>query len=91
MGPGILTFIVQVRVVGRTETVCQKALASIYGVSISRVRHMAQASSTSVCAPTDKRGKHKVQSRAIQTPKRKYLSPLLSIAEMHAAWYSAAA
>ena len=66
MGSGILTFNVQVRVVGRTETVCQKAFASIYGVSVSRVRRIAQASSTSVCAPTDKRGKHKVQSRVIQ-------------------------
>ena len=102
------SFINQVRVVGRKETVCQKAFASLYGVSVSRVHRIAQASLTSICTPVDKRGKQKTRSRVLQedvkaqirqhiksfpvmkshysrgkSKTREYLSPLLSVAEMH--------
>ena len=85
------------------ESVC-----SLYGISIARVHRIAQASSTSICAPKDKRGKHatrpavkladiKNQIREYiksfpvmkshysrnKSQRCKYLSPLLSIAEMH--------
>ena len=60
------SFINQVRVVGRKEIVLQKAFASLYGVSVSRVRGIAQASLTSICAPVDKRRKQKTRSRIIQ-------------------------
>ena len=98
----------QVRVNGRIENVCQKAFASLYGVTIARIRRIARATSTSVCAPVDNRGKHPRRSRILpgevkdqirqhiqsfptmrshysqgKTKKRKYLSPLLSVAEMH--------
>ena len=43
---------------GRTERVCQKAFASLHGVSIGRVRRIAKASARDICAPKDKRGKH---------------------------------
>ena len=91
--------------IGRTETVCQMAFASLHGVSTGRVRRVARASATAICAPKDMRGKHThrplVKSAAIQQQivehiksfpvlkshytkqRRKYLSPLLSIAEMH--------
>ena len=104
-----LFFKIQVRVAGRSETVCQKAFASLYGVSVSRVRRIAQATSTSICAPVDKRGKHPRRSRiqlggevkeqirqhiksfpalkshysSGKSKARKYLAPLLSVAEMH--------
>ncbi|CAI8043115.1 hypothetical protein GBAR_LOCUS23922 [Geodia barretti] len=103
------TYTYVVRVAGRSETVCQKAFASLYGVSVSRVRRIAQATSTSICAPVDKRGKHPRRSRiqlggevkeqirqhiksvpalkshysSGKSKARKYLSPLLSVAEMH--------
>ena len=41
---------IQVRVAEWSETVSQKAFASLYGVSISRVRRIAEAASTSICA-----------------------------------------
>ena len=59
-----VNIVLQVRVGGRVESVCQKAFASLYGVSISRVRRIAQATSTSFCAPVDKRGKHPRESRS---------------------------
>ena len=88
------------------EAVCQKAFASLYGITISRVRRIAKATSTSICAPVDRWGKHPRASKRAQedmknrirqhinsfpvvkahyskSKKRKYLSPQLSIAEMH--------
>lgn len=59
-----LNIVLQVRVGGSVESVCQKAFASLYGVSISRARRIAQATSTSICAPVDKRGKHPRASRS---------------------------
>ena len=49
----------QVRVDGKTEVLCRKAFASLHGVTLARVRRIAQASSSSICAPRDQRGKHK--------------------------------
>ena len=58
--------ILQVRVGGRVEAVCQKAFASLYGITISRVRRIAKATSTSICAPVDRRGKHpRASKRAV--------------------------
>ena len=56
--PSHLLHSVQVHVVGRSKTVCQKAFALLYGITIARVGHIAKASSTDICAPKDKRGKY---------------------------------
>ena len=89
-------------------TVCQQAFASLHGVSLSRVRRIAKATTTSATAPQDMRGKHtsrpnkitpamkkKVKDHIKSFPvmkshysrnknkRRRYLSPLLSIVEMH--------
>ena len=50
--------ILQVRVGECMEAVCQKAFASLYEITISRVRRIAKATSTSICAPVDRRGTH---------------------------------
>ena len=51
----------------KTETVCQRAFASLHGISISRVRRIAKASATAICAPKDKRGQHKRVNCALAT------------------------
>ena len=64
--------VLQVRVGGRVENVCQKAFTSLYGINISRVRRIAKATSTSICAPVDRRGKHpRVSKRAQEDVKNK--------------------
>ena len=87
---------------------CQKAFAGLHGISLSRVRRLAQSVLTSICAPADKRGKHSNRPKKIsltirkqvkehiksypamrshyfrsKNKKRRYLSLLLSIADMH--------
>ena len=77
----------------------------MYGITVARVRHIAKASATDVCALKDRRGRHtsrpsvksaatKVQFKEhisyfpvmkshYKSQRRKYLSSLLSVAEMH--------
>ena len=44
--------------VGRTETVCQMAFASLHWISIGCVRRIVRALTTAICTPKDMRGKH---------------------------------
>jgi hypothetical protein len=99
---------VQVRVDGKRLVVCQRAFASLHGISISAVQRISRAASTSVVAPKDMRGKHANRPSKIspaihkqvkehiksfpimkshysrqKNKRRRYLSPLLSIMEMH--------
>ena len=98
----------QIRTPGKDKVVCVAAFAGIHGISIARVRRLANVSLQSVCPPRDKRGKHghhrritdqvKQQiedhirsfpvmkshySRSHDNRRRKYLSPILSVADMH--------
>ena len=69
--------------IGRTETVCQMAFASLHGVSTGRVRRVARASATAICAPKDMRGKHThrplVKSAAIQQQIVEHIKSLLPL------------
>ena len=96
------------RVDGKREIVCKKAFASLHGVSLSRVRRIAKASSSSIVSPKDMRGKHTNRPHKIsaevkkqvrdhiksfpamkshysrnKNKRRRFLSPTLSVAEMH--------
>lgn len=99
---------VQVRVDSEQLFVCQRAFSSLHGISISAVQRICRATSTSVVAPKDMRGKHANRPLKISPAIHKqvkehiksfpiikshyswqknklqqYLSPLLSIMEMH--------
>ena len=88
--------------------VCLMAFAGIHGVSVSRIRRIAESSFHLVCPPCDLRGKHGHQrripddvksmiddhirtfpvmkshySRSHHNKRRKYLSPMLTVADMH--------
>lgn len=104
-----MVLFLQIRLPGQQESiVCQQTFAALHGVSLSRVRRLAEAKLVSICSPLDMRGKqanpHRVQdsvkkqieehirsfpvmrshySRSHHGKKRRYLSPLLTVADMH--------